>query len=113
MMTVSIEWNGREGLFADIISPEELTFIVLAKIDTQTSCSLEETLRVSPMVGDVNLFLSEGHSDEDDGSAERQVIDAELEVMIAGEKGSINGFIRCLDMSYRLRATLEEARPGN
>jgi hypothetical protein len=70
------------------LHPIELTFIVLAKTGGPGSISLDDSLRSSQMVGDVNLFLSERHIDEDGEGASgdaAELIDAELEVMIAGE----------------------------
>ncbi|CAG8499606.1 5498_t:CDS:2, partial [Paraglomus occultum] len=55
-----------------LIDDDKLTFIVLKKSDESTS-SLRELIKISKMVGDVNLFLN----DPDDRSI------AEVEVMIA------------------------------
>lgn len=49
--------------------------------------SLEELLQSSPMAGDVNIFLSKRH-EEEEGLCDSP-FDAELEVMIAGEQSEL------------------------
>jgi hypothetical protein len=63
----------------------ELTFIVLARGEEQVE-SPSEVLKSCTMAGDVNLFVSERHQEDDESEQHATpAIDAELEVMIAGE----------------------------
>lgn len=87
----------RSCLFC-LIMKSELTFIILAQPEKKVS-TIDDILQSCSMAGDVNLFLSERHNDEDDANTKRgqaaSAFDAELEVMIAGEKGKVTGMI-CL-----------------
>lgn len=71
----------------------ELTFIVLARQKDRigiTDKDIKNVLETSSMAGDVNLFVSERHIDTE-GEAP---LDAELEVMIAGECKRKEGICR-------------------
>ena len=68
----------------------ELTFIVMARGEGVLD-SVSELLSSSTPVGDVNLFLSERNRDDDD---DQLSVDAELEVMIAGERARGAGQVR-------------------
>jgi len=71
-------------LYADQVFILELTFIILARQKDRIGIAEEDinsVLSTSSMAGDVNLFISERHVDTEDEAP----LDAELEVMIAGE----------------------------
>lgn len=75
---------GREEL--DPADRAELTFIVLAnQFDTSTGpVPPVGTMVQCPMVGDVNVFLTERWADDDEGEEEAQPFTAvEMEIMIA------------------------------
>lgn len=71
-------------MYADQVFILELTFIILARQKDRIGIAEEDinsVLSTSSMAGDVNLFISERHVDTEDEAP----LDAELEVMIAGE----------------------------
>lgn len=71
-------------MYADQAFILELTFIILARQKDRIGIveeDVDKVLSTSSMAGDVNLFLSERHVDTGDEAP----LDAELEVMIAGE----------------------------